>query len=154
MPNSGTVVIFPGDPPDGQSGRLLYLYTHWCGDTLALSVQAALNEWMEERGHDLEYGPDHAYLSRVIFCAMVEQPETPDRVTGFGISVYPIVNSGRPLIVLDCEARTVGFARPAEEDFDAQGRPPKCFAKWSFEEYCTLVPSRLEAAARWRQRRH
>jgi hypothetical protein len=148
MPNSGTVVIFPGDLPNGQSGRLLYLYTHWCGDTLAFTVQSALNEWMEERGHDPEYGPDHAYLSRVIFCAMVEQGEPDDRVTGFGISVYPIVNSGRPLIVVDCQGRTVGFAT-AEADFDAEGRAPKCFAKWSFEEYCTLAPSRMKAAARW-----
>jgi hypothetical protein len=150
MPNSGTVVIFPGDPPTRQRGRLLYLYTHWCGDTLAFTVQTALNEWLEERGHDLGYGPDHAYLSRVIFCAMVEQPETPDRVTGFGISIDPIVNSARPLIVLDCQARTVGFAKPVGLDFDLEGRPPKCFATWSFEEYCALPPSRIKAGARWR----
>ncbi len=149
MPNSGTVVIFPGDPPEGQRGRLLYLYTHWCGDTLTRTVQTALNEWMEERGNDLGYGPDHAYLGRVIFCAMVEEPETADRVTGFGISLYPTIISVGPLIVVDCQARTIGFARFGEENFEAAGRPPKCFAKWSFEEYCALSPSRMKAAARW-----
>ncbi len=109
---------------------------------------------MAERGHDLEYGPDHAYLSRVIFCSMVEEAEpTDDRVTGFGISLYPIVNSGRPLVVVNCQARTVGFAKAPENPFDMENGPPECFVTWTFEEYCGLSQSRMKAASRWRDRR-
>ncbi len=75
----------------------VYLYTHWRGTELPATLQKALarkQRW-----------DDHAYLARIIFCAMVKGSEHDE--TGFGISTAIGDNDGYPILVIDTETKTV-----------------------------------------------
>lgn len=62
---------------DNSEDTGVYLYTHWGGTDLPLRLQQALRKG--ERWNDSQY------LTRIIFCAMVDREDW-DGTTGYGIS--------------------------------------------------------------------
>ncbi len=104
MGDRANVYVHDGDEPG------VYLYTHWAGTELPMTVRTALH-----RG-DSRW-TDAPYLARIIFCQMIDGTEG---LTGYGISAA--VGDGDDRIVdVDCETQTVTVT----------GTPPVPFA-----EYC------------------
>lgn len=107
-----------GNKPDG----LVYLYTHWGGYELPQTVANAL---IRGKGR----WDDESYLARIIFSEMIKDDVLDE--TGFGISTYQVDNE-HPIIVVDCESKTVGFAEPGNE--------PTVEVSYSFDEFCVKKP--------------
>lgn len=97
----------------------VYLYSHWGGSELPRIVQDVLKR--RQRWDD---GP---YLTRMIFSAMIK--EDIDDEVGYGISVT-LGDNGHPIVVVDTNTQTVGFAH--------EGKEPKTYVQWSFKEYIQL----------------
>ncbi len=111
--------ILIGGVDDGEF-RGVYLYTHWSGTELPLTLQTALKkQWRWD---------DEQYLARVVFCEMVKGNEMTE--TGYGISAVVGAGAGRVLKV-DATAQTVMHMR--------SGRT------WTFDEYCNLSEDELFA---------
>lgn len=100
-----------GKQEDG-SPIFVYLYSHWGGSELPQILQQAL-----KRGDDR--WTDEAYLTRIIFCEMV-QDELMD-TTGYGIAVSPPDNE-HDIIYVDCKMQTVTIGDKS----------------WSFHSYINL----------------
>lgn len=87
----------------------LYLYTHWGGYELPEVLAAAIGKrWRWDDG---------AYLTRIIFCEMVQGHEKEE--TGFGISTYAPDNE-YPWLVVDVARQVV---RIVPYDWRASGPP-------------------------------
>ncbi len=110
------VVQHPVGPPKGG----VYLYTHWGGEDLPRVVQAAL-----KRGRDR--WDDECYLARILLSQMTRGDAM--GTTGVGITTY-LTDNDYPILVIDTDSATVGFARP--------GKEPKCFVSYSFEDFLAL----------------
>ena len=96
----------------------IYLYSHWGGSKLPHVLQNVLSRrarW-----------DDDAYLTRMIFCAMVKGDEESE--TGYGISTSPPDNE-HDYLVVDCDTQTV--SRVKEKD-------GKVVKKWDFEKFIML----------------
>lgn len=101
----------------------VYLYTHWAGCDLPLTVRDALAK---------RWRWDHeAYLARIIFDEMVGQQQGDE--TGFGIATYAPDNE-HPIIHVDCNGQRVTY-EPTEYVKDDRS--------WSFEEYVAAKPEDL-----------
>lgn len=103
----------------------IYLYTHWRGSELPEIVRNTLarrQRW-----------DDESYLARMVFCDMSKGDHDNDR--GYGISNYRTDNQ-HPIVVIDCEAQTVGFAHEDKE--------PECYESWTFEKYIAEKEEKLE----------
>lgn len=98
----------------------LFLYTHWGGESLPATLQAALVRGREQRWDD------ECYFARIIVNEMTRGIE--EELTGVGISLYPTDNE-HDYLVVDCEQRTVTRE-------DAESREAK--HTWTFDEFCTL----------------
>jgi hypothetical protein len=61
---------------ENHAGDGVYLYTHWCGTELPVTVQRALKRRL--------WWTDASYLARIVFCGMVAGVE--EEETGYGIS--------------------------------------------------------------------
>lgn len=96
----------------------VFLYTHWHGETLPLTLQAALKKrwrWTDE-----------SYLTRIIFDQMTGGSQ---EETGYGISTTE-TSCDHALLTVNVTRQEVA-----------------CGARtWSFEEYLTLPPKKLMAA--------
>jgi len=103
----------------GNSKALLYLYTHWGGEALPRTLQAALRRKLR--------WTDEAYLARIIFCEMIRGYERTE--TGFGIATS-LCDNEHPILVVDCDKQTVGVAH--------EGNEPTCYKSWSFSEFIEL----------------
>jgi hypothetical protein len=90
----------------------VYLYTHWSGTELPLTLQVALR-----RGESR--WSDGAYLTRIIFSEMIKDEVMSE--TGYGISPYPQDGETRVLKVV-VDKQEVSFSEK----------------KWSFNEYIEL----------------
>jgi len=116
------------EPIKAQSG--VYLYSHWGGDSLPFIVRQALDTTQERWG-------DTAYLTRAIFCGMVERDVM--GLTGYGISAL-IQDNEHQIIVLDDDSQMIGFAE--EPDYgDPQPLPSRWF---TYKEYLDLTPKQIE----------
>jgi hypothetical protein len=87
---------------DADSG--IYLYTHWAGTELPVTVRNALAR--QQRWDD---GP---YLARILFDTLTEG-ETGSE-SGYGISSV-IGDNGHLIVVVDVDAQTVTFAPQGQE---------------------------------------
>jgi len=92
----------------------VYLYTHWGGSGIKELLKKALKR--KERWND------EAYLTRIIFCEMIEGDVEGE--TGFGISTH-ICDNEYNILEVDCEKQEV-------REVTKQGELVK---KWSFEEF-------------------
>ncbi len=102
----------------------IYLYTHWFGSELPEIVRMALAS-PEGRGR----WNDHAYLARIVFCAITREAETAgNRETGYGISTTPCDNDSYPFLVVDTETQTVSFEPSVDHT--------QTHKAYSFLEYC------------------
>ena len=103
---------------NGGEFRGVYLYTHWSGTELPLTLQDALKkQWRWD---------DEQYLARIVFCEMVKGVEMGE--TGYGISAVVGDGTGRVLKV-DTTTQTVTHMR--------SGRI------WAFDDYCSLSEDEL-----------
>ena len=103
---------------NGGEFRGVYLYTHWSGTELPLTLQTALKkQWRWD---------DAQYLARIVFCEMVKGKEMGE--TGYGISAVVGDSAGRVLKV-DTTTQTVTHMR--------SGRI------WAFDDYCSLSEDEL-----------
>ena len=103
---------------NGGEFRGVYLYTHWSGTELPLTLQTALKkQWRWD---------DAQYLARIVFCEMVKGKEMGE--TGYGISAVVGDGAGRVLKV-DTTTQTVTHMR--------SGRI------WAFDDYCSLSEDEL-----------
>jgi len=97
MGDRGNIIV-----KDGESK--VYLYTHWGGSELKKTLKEALirgkNRW-----------DDGSYLTRIIFCEMVQDEEM--GLTGFGIS--SVMGDGGTDIVVDVDKQKVN--KKSFEDF-------------------------------------
>jgi hypothetical protein len=96
----------------------IYLYSHWGGSDLPLVLQSVLARkarWS-----------DHAYLTRMIFSAMINGDNEGE--TGYGISTDRPDNE-HDYLVVDCDTQSVSRV---EEDGG------KVVRKWSFEKFIAL----------------
>lgn len=100
-------------------GKVVYLYTHWSGDSTPEMLRKALarrKRW-----------DDPSYLARIIFDAMTEDDHGSE--TGFGIDALPATDANRPLLMVHPgEAPTVTM-HPGREP----NAPP--LKTWTFEEF-------------------
>ena len=95
----------------------VYLYTHWRGSELPRILRDALAR--KERWNDCQY------LTRIIFCNMIEGEE--DGSTGFGIS--SIIGDGDSRILwVDSSSQTV----------------TRNSKTWTFREYISLTLEEIE----------
>lgn len=95
----------------------IHLYTHWNGHILPARLTIALRNGKARWSDD-------AYLTRILFCAMLERDELYDE-TGFGISTqYQDSSPDRDLIV----------------NMDT-GRVEYLDHKWTFAEWVKLAPT-------------
>lgn len=119
----------------------VYLYTHWGGSELALTVQTSL-----KRGQ--ERWSDTPYLARIILADMTAGHERD--LTGFGIS-SGLCDNEHAIIVVDCARGLVGFA---EEPPESAPEPPRIAPghNWTFKQYCALSSDAIERA--WAIDRH
>jgi hypothetical protein len=102
----------------------VYLYTHWDGSELPITVQRALaKRWRWD---------DDTYLARVIFDVMTKGQS--GRETGFGIGSY-VCDNQHPIIEVSVENQRVSFIEV-----------PSVRHVWSFEEYLELTPKALMVA--------
>lgn len=91
----------------GEEGKTIYLYTHWQGSDLPLTVKRALLR--KQRWNDA------AYLARIVFSEMVKGQEGEE--TGFGIAPYMCDNE-HTIIELEPEKQAIklyGFSYLKEE---------------------------------------
>lgn len=80
----------------------VFFYTHWNGSNLPNVVAEGLRLGRSRWG-------DTPYLSRIIFCKMIEGDE--GGLTGYGISTTVQDNEyNRPILVVDDDKQTVGLA--------------------------------------------
>lgn len=103
----------------GEETRFVYLYTHWGGYELPLTVKAALQR--------KQRWDDDSYLARIIFATMTKGHE--DGETGFGIGAWRPDNE-HPYILIDCDERRIGFT--------PEGMEPNADTWWSFEDYIAM----------------
>ena len=103
---------------NGGEFRGVYLYTHWSGTELPLTLQTALKkQWRWD---------DEQYLARIVFCEMVKGNEMQE--TDYGISA--VVGDGASRVLkVDATTQTVTHMR--------SGRT------WTFDEYCALSEGEL-----------
>jgi hypothetical protein len=73
----------------------VYLYSHWDGETIAVTVRNAL-------ARKLRWN-DPAYLARIVFQEMIGEDKAE---TGYGIS-NTIQDNGRSVITLDTDKQTI-----------------------------------------------
>jgi len=85
----------------------IYLYTHWGGGELEASVKKTLSK--RSRWND------DSYLTRMLFCDMVEGYEKDE--TGFGIQTVPNDDAGIT-ITINPENQTIEVNRGGEITFD------------------------------------
>ena|SRR3990167_8225491 len=96
--------------------KAIFLYSHWCGDSLLKTVHKALSR--------KQRWADESYLSRIVFCEMLRYGyrDNPlkafDDECSFGISSYEPENEYKN-ITLDCEKEeiTVGSLKSSFEEF-------------------------------------
>lgn len=100
----------------------IYLYTHSGGSGLPDIVRESLVRGEERWG-------DEAYFARVLFSDLIQGAER--ELTGFGITTY-LTDNEHPIVVVDCEKMTVGFAEPGSE--------PTTYRSWTFEEFIAAAP--------------
>lgn len=109
----------------GHADEGVYLYTHWGGAELAVTVQKALKRAVV--GGRTGDGP---YLARIVFCEMLvgQGAEALTRTTGHGITTRLQDNDSYGILVLDPDQVSVGFVKAGEE---RDGRE----LQWSMSEY-------------------
>jgi hypothetical protein len=106
----------------------VWLYTHWAGSELPGYLQEALVLADEDNRLD-----DIPYLGRIIFCRMIQGPNTDiyeagkglTQTTGYGISSRLGDGGHRVLEIIDGKVIWVDF------DFN----PDKPIRTWTFQEY-------------------
>lgn len=127
MGDRGNIVVKQHNP--NGSTEHIYMYTHNRGSDLLLTTQKALAESRSR-------WDDEQYFTRIVFHTLLDGDR---EETGYGLTTY-LCDNGHPLILLDCEERTVSVH--AEDDVDFQ-RP---MHKWQFEEFLKLGEPQLERA--------
>ena len=112
----------------------VYLYTHWGGAELALTVQRALQR--KQRWDDAPY------LTRIVFCEMIRGHEADE--TGFGIS-GSICDNEHLLVELLVEPKKqeVIFRDMRWEEGFVEGEVRH---RWSFSEFIGLSKEEVQAA--------
>lgn len=99
-----------------------YLYAHWLGADNTRRLHKALKRGKSRWG-------DESYMSRIIFCTLVEGHE--QDLTGYGLSTF-MPDNGNPITVVDMRTMTVTFENQNNDT-------------WTFEEYVALDPETLPA---------
>jgi hypothetical protein len=125
MGDRGNVVVLQHESA-GNVSALVYLYSHWGGHDLPEALQSAL-----KRGR--ERWTDEPYLTRIIFCEMVDGHEKD--TAGFGITTY-LTDNEHPLLVVDVKKETVSAAKA--------NAPLEPYKTLSFEAFCALEGDALE----------
>lgn len=103
-----------GDRGNIKVGKV-YLYTHWGGSEIKAILQRALKR--RQRWND------EPYLTRIIFCEMLEGDL--DGETGFGISTE-IGDNENNIFEVDCKNQKVK---------EYKGDTDKIIKEWTFEEF-------------------
>lgn len=108
-----------------RDGGLIYLYSHWGGTDLWETLRGTLaKRWRWD---------DSSYLARLIFQDMTRGSE--DEETGFGISTH-LCDNEHPLLVVNCESKSVGVYREEDDLADPAVTPIRSF---SFAAYVNLT---------------
>jgi hypothetical protein len=87
----------------------VFLYTHWSGSDLSITVRDAL-----KRGKDR--WTDDQYLPRIVFCELIGAKKWTE-TTGFGISHKMGDGSGH-VIVVDTHEETVALSPKSSGSYD------------------------------------
>jgi len=113
----------------GDGPQDIWLYAHSKGP----GVLGAVYETLKRR----QRWDDFAYLTRMVFCAMVKGEESGE--TGYGISTRMMDNE-HDILVLDEATKTVSLF--AEKDLENGALPVefegKVIKAWTFEEFASL----------------
>lgn len=88
-------------------GKSIYFYTHWDASELENKVIKAM-----ERGKERHNDPE--YLSRIIFCEMVQKDDIL-KITGYGIGLYKYEDR---VITVNCDTKKVTFFNGDVKEFD------------------------------------
>lgn len=113
------VIDMPDDYKENAVKRPVYLYTHWGGSELPVTLLHALGRRVRWE--------DESYLARIIFSEMIKGSERQE--TGFGISLRPPDNS-YPYLRVDPKSQTVTV-----DYLPVGGGENRVF---TFEEYISL----------------
>jgi hypothetical protein len=126
--------VFVIDGPSNEEELVgVFLYTHFGGAELPQVVQTALAR--RDRWND------SAYLTRIIFCEMVQGYERED--SGFGISAR-IGDNGHLIISVDCKGKRISFCRP--NHFQKTPLSKSVVVSWTFDEYIQLSEDAIRTA--------
>lgn len=135
MGDRGNIVVTDGKPGDPYYSKV-YLYSHWGGHWLPLTVQRTLKR--RQRWNDGDY------LARMLFGQAVRDgldPKASDaeivkeflkEETGYGIASR-MGDNEHDLVVVDVGDKKVRYVPEKQEDGDLDG-----FRSWSFEEFTGL----------------
>lgn len=108
------------------SGKRVYLYSHWNGSDMPEILRKALDR--HQRWND------PAYLTRIIFQTMVGDNTNE---TGYGIS-HSVQDYNHPLIVVDCDAQAVSLESP-DDGKSEYYRPSSGCKPVPFEQYASAA---------------
>lgn len=100
-------------------GEMVWLYTHWSGDTTPVALAAALSRH--------ERRTEEQYLARIIWDALVSKDEH-GGATGYGISTWPISDANCPFLVVDPVEQRVTM-------HDARDPEGAVLKSWTFAEF-------------------
>lgn len=119
---------------DGWKGETyppVFLYAHWGGSDLLSVVHSVLSR--QERWNDAPY------LTRMLFCKMVEGRES-DSI-GFGISSR-LCDNEHLIVVVDCQTMRVYLEgeNGEREDNYAGGKEG-----WEFKDFVKLLPEQVKS---------
>lgn len=129
MGERGNIVLLDKNTDNKSGGSFphpVYFYTHWSGYKLKSTLQAGL-----VRGKDRWNDPQ--YLSRVIFCQMIQaqKEDAFTAVTGFGITSR-IGDSGYKLLVVQPDTKTVKELDSSDDLSAAVQR------QWTYEQFVAV----------------
>lgn len=112
--------------------QAVFLYTHWGGESLPQTVQAALKAAKSRWG-------DAPYSARILFSQIVGDRWTEE--TGFGLYHGMCDNEvGRPVLEVNCLEETVRLlpVRPDHYSCDEVDYDAPELGRWGFKEFVEL----------------
>ena len=122
----GTIEIWENGAAPKDEESPVVLYTHWRAKDMLANLKTVLKR--KKRWSDA------AYLSRMIFCKMVEGDERGE--TGYGIMTNNVCDAEEEIVV-DCDRqevivkekdnnKTYTFSELAEQYYEANPKSPNC----------------------------
>jgi hypothetical protein len=126
MGDRGNICIY-----ETEKSTPIFLYTHWGGSKLLKYLQTALQKHWR--------WTDAAFLTRIIFCVMIEGHESDE--TGFGISTS-VCDNEHPIPTLYVDKQLIVLRKYNWDTGTFNNKDIN--TSWSFNQFCGLDITKIE----------